>query len=141
MACPSPFNQGACLTLPSTLASSSHQAALSFSAMISLLSLSDFLRSSAASLTPGSIHSRPSSSQTHTSASRTSRSEHWRVSEHVGDDKEANMAPTDIDLIEMADTAVPSSDGDVSQLNIHVVFRCRENVSLLQDSVIQGIWR
>ena len=32
------------------------------------------------------------------------------------------MAPTDIDLVEMAHTAVAGRDGDIFELNVHVIF-------------------
>lgn len=44
------------------------------------------------------------------------------VPQHIWDDEESHMTSTNVDLIEMRNTAVASGDGDVFELDVHVVF-------------------
>jgi len=48
-----------------------------------------------------SVDCGPSSGQTHTTTSGAAGSEHRRISQHIGDDEESHMAPSDVDLVEM----------------------------------------
>lgn len=45
-----------------------------------------------------------------------------RIPQHIRHDKKSHVASPDIDLIEMADSAIARGDGDVFQLDVHVVF-------------------
>lgn len=74
--------------------------------------------------TPCPVHRRPASGQTNTTAPGSPRSEHGRVPQHVGDDEVSHVRTADVDLFEMRDAAVAGGDGDVFQLDIHVVFGC-----------------
>lgn len=48
----------------------------------------------------------------------------FNVPEHVRHDEESHVAAANVDLVEMGDTAIASSDGDVLELNVHVVLGC-----------------
>ena len=79
------------------------------------------------SLPPAPLPSRPidrrsPSRQTNTPAPCASRSEHGCIPQHVRNDEEAYMAASNVDLVEMADTSVARGDGDVFELDVHVVF-------------------
>lgn len=50
------------------------------------------------------------------------------VPEHVRDNEESHVAAANINLIEMGDTAIASCNGDVLQLDVHVVLGCCENM-------------
>lgn len=49
--------------------------------------------------------------------------------QHVGHDKEAHVAAPDVDLFQMAHAAVPRGDGDVFELDIHVILGWRQTIS------------
>jgi len=49
------------------------------------------------------------------------------VLEHVGHDEEANVAASDIDLVQVADAPVAGGDGDILELDVHVVLGCRRS--------------
>lgn len=67
---------------------------------------------------------RTTSGQTNTPAANVAAAEHGRVSKHVGDDEEADVGSSDVDLVEMGDAAVAGGDGDVLELDVHVVLGC-----------------
>lgn len=46
--------------------------------------------------------------------------------QHVWHNEEPNMASTDVDLIQMTDSAVTRRHGDVFELYVHVVLGCVE---------------
>lgn len=71
-----------------------------------------------------SANSSTSSRHTNTSTFCSSRLEHGSISQHIRNDEKANVRAADIDLVEMGDTAVASGDGDVFELDVHVVFGC-----------------
>ena len=48
---------------------------------------------------------------------------------HVRHNEESHMRTTDVDLIEMADPAIARSNGDILELNVHVVFSCNAQIS------------
>lgn len=73
---------------------------------------------------PCPVHRRPASGQTNTTAPGAPRPEHGRVPQHVGHDEVSDMRAADIDLFEMRDAAVARRDGDVFELDVHVVFGC-----------------
>lgn len=52
------------------------------------------------------------------------------VPQHVRHDEESHMASPNVDLVEMRDAAVASGDGDVLELDVHVVFGCWEKRSV-----------
>jgi hypothetical protein len=52
------------------------------------------------------------------------------VPEHVRHDEESHVAAANVNLVEMGDTAIAGSDGDVLELNVHVVLGCKENQSV-----------
>ena len=54
----------------------------------------------------------------------------FNVPEHVRHDEESHVAAANVDLVEMGDTAVASGDGDVLELDVHVVFGCRKEQSV-----------
>jgi hypothetical protein len=56
------------------------------------------------------------------------------VPEHVRHDEESHVASANVDLVEMGDTAIAGSDGDVLELNVHVVLGCEENQSQYQTA-------
>ena len=64
------------------------------------------------------------------------------VPQHIRHDKKPHVAPPDVDLIEMADSAVAGSDGDVLQLDVHVVFGCEDGCAMLAGSAPRAcvIW-
>lgn len=45
-----------------------------------------------------------------------------KVPKHIWDDKETNVAASNVDLFEVGDAAVAGGDGDVFELDVHVVF-------------------
>lgn len=47
--------------------------------------------------------------------------------QHIRHDKEPDVAAADVDLVQMADSAVARRHGDVLELYVHVVFGCAEN--------------
>lgn len=67
---------------------------------------------------------RTTSGQTDTPTPYVAAAEHGRVAKHVGDDEEAHVGASDIDLVEVGDAAVASGDGDVLELDVHVVLGC-----------------
>jgi len=84
-----------------------------------------FSQLATASISPSSprpVHRRSSSGQTDTTAPRASGSEHWRISQHIGDDEEADVAASNVDLVKMRHSAVAGCGGNVFELNVHVVF-------------------
>lgn len=44
--------------------------------------------------------------------------------QHIGHNEEPNVAAADVDLLEMADTSVTGGDGDILELDVHVVLGC-----------------
>lgn len=46
------------------------------------------------------------------------------IPQHIGHDKESYMATTNVDLVEMRNSAVAGGDGYVLELDVHVVFGC-----------------
>lgn len=48
----------------------------------------------------------------------------FNVPEHVRHDEEPHVAAANVDLVEMGDTAIASGDGDILELNVHVVLGC-----------------
>lgn len=46
------------------------------------------------------------------------------VPQHIRDNKESHMTTADVDLFEMADAPVAGCNGDVLELDVHVVFGC-----------------
>lgn len=78
--------------------------------------------SSGSSLSPCPVDRSPSSRQSNTPSSRAPGPEHRRISQHIRYDEKSYVAPSYVDLIEMADPAVASGDSDVFELDIHVVF-------------------
>lgn len=67
---------------------------------------------------------RTTSGQTNTPTAYVAAAEHGRVSKHVGDNEEADVRSSDVDLVEMGDAAVAGGDGDVLELDVHVVLGC-----------------
>lgn len=67
---------------------------------------------------------RATSGETNTTTTDVSAAEHGRVAEHVGDDEEAHVGTPDVDLVEVGDAAVAGGDGDVLELDVHVVLGC-----------------
>lgn len=58
---------------------------------------------------------------------------HWDrpyVPQHVWNNEETNVASTDVDLVEVGNTAVAGSNDDILQLNVHVVLSY-QNVSIV----------
>jgi hypothetical protein len=53
------------------------------------------------------------------------------IPQHVRHDEEPHVATPNINLVEVRDTAIASCDGDILELNVHVVLGCAEteNVS------------
>jgi hypothetical protein len=53
------------------------------------------------------------------------------VPQHVRHDEESHVGTPNIDLVEVRDTAVASCDGDILELDVHVILGCveKENVS------------
>jgi hypothetical protein len=53
------------------------------------------------------------------------------IPQHVRHDEEPHVAAPNIDLVEVRDTAIAGCDGDILELNVHVVLSCveKENVS------------
>lgn len=47
------------------------------------------------------------------------------VPKHVGDNEEADVGAADVDLVQVGDATVAGSDGDVLELDVHVVLGCR----------------
>lgn len=74
--------------------------------------------------TPRPVHRRSASGQTNTTAPSSPRPKHGRVPQHVGDDEVSHVRAADVDLFEMGDAAVAGGDGDVFELDVHVVFGC-----------------
>jgi hypothetical protein len=51
----------------------------------------------------------------------------FNVPEHVRHNEESHVAAADVDLVEVGDTAIASSDSDILELNVHVVLSCKRN--------------
>ena len=51
----------------------------------------------------------------------------FHVPEHVRHNEESHVAATNVDLIKMRDTAVASGDGNILELNVHVVLGYNKN--------------
>lgn len=81
---------------------------------------------------------RATSGETDTTAADVSAAEHGRVAEHVGDDEEAHVGAPDVDLVEVGDAAVAGGDGDVLELDVHVVLGCAGNVSWKLSRMMGG---
>lgn len=62
------------------------------------------------------------SCQPHTSSSCPPRSKHWRIPQHIRYNEKAHMTPPYVDLIEMADSTIPRGNGDIFELDVHIVF-------------------
>jgi hypothetical protein len=73
-----------------------------------------------------SADGRATSSETDTAATDVAAAEHGRVAEHVGNDEEAHVGAADVDLVEMGNAAVTGGDGDVLELDVHVVLSIEE---------------
>lgn len=67
---------------------------------------------------------RTTSGKTDTPTAYVAAAEHGRVSKHVGDNEEADVRSSDVDLVEMGNAAVAGGDGDVLELDVHVVLGC-----------------
>ena len=50
------------------------------------------------------------------------------VPQHVWHNEKPYMATPDVDLVEMADSAVARGDCDVAELDIHVVLSCKGRI-------------
>lgn len=75
---------------------------------------------------PRTADRRTSTRQTNTPAARITTAEHGRVAEHVGHDKEAHVRAANVDLFEVGDAAVAGGDGNVLELDVHVVLGLEE---------------
>jgi hypothetical protein len=64
------------------------------------------------------------SCQTDATAPCAAASEHRRIPQHVWNNDESDVAATNVDLVQVGDTAVPRSCCYVFQLNVHVVLGC-----------------
>jgi hypothetical protein len=73
-----------------------------------------------------SANGRATSGETNTAATDVTAAEHGRVAEHVWNDEEAHVRTPDVDLVEMGDAAVSGGDGDVLELDVHVVLSVKE---------------
>lgn len=80
---------------------------------------------------PRPAHSRATTRHTDTAAADVAGAEHGCVAQHVRDDEEADVGSADVDLVEMGDAAVAGGDGDVFELDVHVVFGCWGEVGWL----------
>jgi hypothetical protein len=78
-----------------------------------------------------SADGRATSGETDTTATDVAAAEHGCVTEHVGNDEEAHVGAADVDLVEMGDAAVAGGDGDVLELNVHVVLSCSVLIEIL----------
>lgn len=58
---------------------------------------------------------------TDTATADVAAAEHGRVAKHVGDDEESDVGAADVDLVEVGDAAVARRDGNVLELDVHVV--------------------
>lgn len=59
--------------------------------------------------------------------------------QHIWHDEESNMGPSDVDLVQVGDTSVASSDGDVLELHVHVVLSLEELAAVdLAGSDLEG---
>ena len=52
------------------------------------------------------------------------------IPQHVRHDEESHVASSNVNLVEMGDTAVAGSNGDILQLDVHVVLSCSTLASL-----------
>lgn len=77
--------------------------------------------SSSSSACARSADRRATSGKTDTTTTYITAAEHRGVAKHVGNDEEAHVGATDVNLVEMGNAAVASGDGNVLQLNVHVV--------------------
>lgn len=50
----------------------------------------------------------------------------FSVPQHIRHDEESHMATADVDLVQVGDTAVACGDGDILELDVHVVFGCSD---------------
>jgi hypothetical protein len=46
------------------------------------------------------------------------------IPKHIRHNEESHMRPPNVDLIEMADSSITRSNGDIFELNVHVIFGC-----------------
>lgn len=97
-------------------------------------------RSTSPLLTARPVNRRPASRQTHTTTANCPGPEHRSVPahlsaqrpphhrqnkpQHIRDDEEPDVRATDVDLVEMGDSSIAGGNGDVAQLNVHVVLSC-----------------
>lgn len=77
--------------------------------------------SSSSAAGAGAADGGTTTGETDTAAADVAAAEHGGVAQHVGDDEEAHVGAADVDLVEMGDTAVAGGDGDVLELDVHVV--------------------
>ncbi|KAI6762786.1 hypothetical protein HG530_008766 [Fusarium avenaceum] len=61
---------------------------------------------------------------TDTTTADVAAAEHRGIAKHVGDNEEAHVGAADVDLVEMRDAAIAGGDGDVLELDVHVVLSC-----------------
>ena len=82
--------------------------------------------SSPSTARPCAADRRTTSGKTNTPSTDVSAAEHGRVAEHVGDDEEAYVRAANVNLIEMRDATVAGGDGNVLELDVHVILSCRK---------------
>lgn len=61
--------------------------------------------------------------------------------QHVWDNEKSHMTSTNVNLVEMADTSVTRGNGDVFELNVHVVLRYRTHIGqplVLRSATVQA---
>lgn len=55
---------------------------------------------------------------------------HGGILQHIWNNEETDHAPSDVDLIKLGHTAIPSSHCDIFQRDVEIIFRCKKDVSV-----------
>lgn len=71
-----------------------------------------------------SADSCPTTRKPNAAAAHVPAPEHGGIAQHVRDDEEAHMGAADVHLVEMRHAPVAGRDGDVLELDVHVIFGC-----------------
>ena len=51
---------------------------------------------------------------------------HGGILQHIGDNEKTDHAPSDVDLIKLGDTAIPSGNRDIFQRDVEIVLGCNK---------------
>lgn len=61
-----------------------------------------------------------------------------RLPQHIRNNEEAHVAAANVDLFQMADSAVACRHGDIFELHVHVVLGCDRGEKLLATRLLPG---